>query len=109
MAEESATPLQELTATKIPNDVLLRFLRLDPAYVDKTEQATVDLMYRAAISHLVETYGLDEGYLDTYPDMAIAVLVLVRDMYDNRTLYVDKANVNRTVECIMASHDMNLL
>ncbi|BDE94947.1 head-tail connector protein [Raoultibacter timonensis] len=109
MAEERATQLESLRATSIPNEVLLRFLRLDPSYVDDIEQATVDLMYQAAISHLIESYGLDEEYLDTYPDMAIAVLVLTRDMYDNRSITVDKSNENRTVKSIMASHDFNLL
>lgn len=47
--------------------------------------------------------------LDAYPDMVYAVLVLVQDMWDTRTLYVDKATVNRTVESILNLHSINLL
>ena len=41
--------------------------------------------------------------------MVYAVLVLVQDMWDTRTLYVDKGNVNRTVESILNLHSINLL
>lgn len=101
--------LEKLKATQIPNSVLLRYLRLVPEYVDEVEQATVNLMYDAAISYICETYGITREYADECPDIAIAVLILVRDMYDNRTLYVEKSNVNRTVSSILASHDHNLL
>lgn len=101
--------LEKLKATKIPNDVLIRYLRLVPEYVDEAEQATINLMYDAALSHVYETCGIDAEYADANPDIAIAVLIIVRDMYDNRQMYVDKANVNRAVQTILSVHDFNLL
>ena len=47
--------------------------------------------------------------LDDYSDFYIAVLVLCQDMYDNRSYYVDKNNVNRVVETILGMHSTNLL
>lgn len=47
--------------------------------------------------------------LDTYDDLVIALYVLCQDMYDNRSMYVDKANVNRVVETILGMHSVNLL
>lgn len=47
--------------------------------------------------------------LDTYPDFVVCVLVLIQDMYDNRSLYVEKSNINKTVDSILNLHSRNLL
>ena len=47
--------------------------------------------------------------LDNYRDIIIVILILVQDMWDNRTLYVDKSNANRVVESILNLHSVNLL
>lgn len=47
--------------------------------------------------------------LDAYNDFVIVIYVLVQDMYDNRTLYVDKDKQNRVVETILNMHSTNLL
>lgn len=47
--------------------------------------------------------------MDKYSDLVIVVFVLCQDMYDNRTLYVDKNNVNKVVSSILGQHDNNLL
>lgn len=47
--------------------------------------------------------------LDSYQDFIQVVLVLCQDMYDNRTLYVDKSNVNKVVESILNMHSTNYL
>lgn len=47
--------------------------------------------------------------LDVFQDFVIVVFVLVQDMWDNRTLYVDKTNLNKVVESILGMHSINLL
>ena len=47
--------------------------------------------------------------LDEFPDFVIVVYLLVQDMYDNRTMYVDKGNFNQTVQTILGMHSINLL
>lgn len=47
--------------------------------------------------------------LDAYNDFVIVVYVLVEDMYENRTLYVDKDKLNKVVETILNMHSTNLL
>lgn len=47
--------------------------------------------------------------LDLYQDFVIVVLILCQDMWDNRTLYVDKANLSYPVETILGMHSINLL
>lgn len=106
MADET---LESLKASRIPSSVLLRYLRLDPEYADKLEMQTVSAAYEAALSYVYERCGFDAEYADAHPDVAIAVLILTRDAYDNRTLYVDKATVSRAAESILSCHDFNLL
>ena len=47
--------------------------------------------------------------LDEFPDFVIVVYLLVQDMYDNRTMYVDKGNFNQTIQTILGMHSINLL
>ena len=47
--------------------------------------------------------------LDDFPDFVIVVYILCQDMYDNRTLYVDKSNINKVVQTILDMHSRNLL
>jgi hypothetical protein len=47
--------------------------------------------------------------LDDFEDFYIVVMVLCQDMYDNRSLYVDKNNLNKVVETILGMHSRNLL
>jgi hypothetical protein len=47
--------------------------------------------------------------LDNFPDFVIVVLVLVQDMYDNRTMYVNTNNLNTVIESILGMHSINLL
>ena len=47
--------------------------------------------------------------LDNYQDFIIVVLILCQDMWDNRTLYVDKGTLSYPVETILGMHSVNLL
>ena len=47
--------------------------------------------------------------LDDYQDFVIVVFVLCQDMWDNRTLYIHKSNLNSVVESILGMHSVNLL
>ena len=58
-------------------------------------------------SSIKNNTGIDD--MDKYSDLVIVVFVLCQDMYDNRTLYVDKNNVNKVVSSILGQHDNNLL
>lgn len=51
----------------------------------------------------------DGESLDDFPDFVIVVYVLCQDMHDNRTLYVDKSNINKVVQSILDMHRRNFL
>ena len=72
-------------------------------------QQTLKTLKRVAVAFVVGYTGLTEAELDIYPDFVIVVLILVQDMYDNRTRYVDGSNLNQTVEAILGMHRVNLL
>ena len=46
---------------------------------------------------------------DKHEDFIIVVYILCQDMYDHKTLYVDKSNINNTFETILGRHRINLL
>ena len=47
--------------------------------------------------------------LDSYADFIIVVYILCQDMNDNRCMYVDKSNINKTVKTILDMHARNYL
>lgn len=51
----------------------------------------------------------NDKVLNDFDDFVIVVYILCQDMYDNRTLYVDKTNLNKVVEAILGMHSRNLL
>ena len=42
--------------------------------------------------------------LDEYADLVVVILILCQDMYDNRSLYIDKNNPNKVVQTILDMH-----
>lgn len=99
-----------LPASSLPLETILNFIRVSPDYVSGEDKALISLAHSAAVEHICESLALPIDEVDKHPNLTIACLVLIRDMYDNRTPYVDKACVpNRTVESIFALYDCNLL
>lgn len=77
--------------------------------MDAEDANTLKTMIGVAKAYISSYTGRSLEELDNYQDLVIVALVLCQDMFDNRTLYVDKANVNRVVESIMDLHSVNLL
>lgn len=79
------------------------FLRLD-----ETDRLLLPMM-TAAKQFIMDYTGLAEEGLDEHEDFYIAFMVLVQDMYDNRAMYVEKAEVNRVVDSILFRHRVNFV
>ncbi len=75
--------------------------------LDSYEQNYLRTILKVSIDYIKNQTGLED--LDEYSDLVIVVFVLCQDMYDNRSLYVDKNNVNKVVSSILNSHSNNLL
>ncbi|MCX7771766.1 MAG: head-tail connector protein [Clostridia bacterium] len=66
--------------------------------------------YLSAAKAYIKAYtGLDDTAMDTHEDITIVVYVLCQDMYDNRSMYVEKGNLNKVVETILGMYCTNLL
>jgi uncharacterized phage protein (predicted DNA packaging) len=96
--------LSELTA-----EVAAEYLRLDYADLTDGEKVLLDGVLSAAKTYISGYTGIDTTEQDTHEDITIAALVLCQDMYDNRSMYVDKSNVNKVVDSILGMHCVNLL
>lgn len=86
---------------------IARYIRVD-------EDQDIETYLNIAKSYISNYTGIPETSeggesLDDFPDLVIVVYVLCQDMYDNRTLYVDKSNINRTVQTILDMHTRNNL
>lgn len=77
--------------------------------VTPSEEGFLSTIIGAAKSYMCKYTGLTAEQLDESNDFVIALLVLCQDMYDNRALYVDSANVNLAVQSILDMHSVNLL
>ena len=79
-----------MKASEITTDHIADYLRLEEGTYTETElQAYLDVA-----KNFIESYtGLDELQIDTHEDFVIVVYILCEDMYDNRSMYVDKNNL----------------
>jgi hypothetical protein len=84
---------------------LAEYIRLDELTQD--DISTLNNLLGIAKTFIINYTGRED--LDAFQDFVIVVLVLVQDMWDTRTLYVDKTNLNKLVETILGMHSVNLL
>lgn len=77
--------------------------------VSNNEINTLNNLINISKTFISNYTGRTTEELDDYQDFVIVVLILCQDMWDNRTLYVDKTNLNHVVETILGMHSVNLL
>ncbi len=77
--------------------------------VTQDDQNTLTNLINISIDYISKYTGIDKDNLDNYNDLVIVVFILCQDMWDNRTMYVDNANLNKVVESILGLHCINLL
>ena len=77
--------------------------------VTQDYQVTLNNLIGIAKTFIASYTGHTMAELDDYQDFIIVVFILCQDMWDNRTLYVDKATLSYPVETILNMHSVNLL
>lgn len=102
MSQTPYTKISEITL----ND-LVDYLHLTE--LDGSQAQLLTTIKAAATSYIVGVTGLTLEQLDNYPDLTLALYALAQDMYDNRAIYVDKANISDTVSTILNMYRTNLL
>lgn len=96
--------ISDLTA-----DEVQQYIRAEDGDV-QTE--ILNMVMESAKTYMRSYTGLSEYELDDIEEMAIAYLVLVQDMYDNRTMHPDTKyanSENKTISTILDMHRRNLL
>ena len=95
------TKVREITVEDLKS-----YLRISDG-LSEDDKKFLETILNSSINYIKNNTGIDD--MDKYSDLVIVVFVLCQDMYDNRTLYVDKNNVNKVVSSILGQHDNNLL
>jgi hypothetical protein len=95
------------TVSQITPQDLADYLRICEPTTDDLN--TLSTLLTVAKVYVAEYTGRTIQDLDNYRDIIIVVMILVQDMFDNRTLYVESDNVNKVVESILNLHSVNLL
>ena len=98
-----------MNVSEIKLSDLLKQCRLEADYLAEGETEYLENLKKAAIEYVKSFTGLSLAQLEEHEDITIAVLVLVSDMYDNRQVYVDRNNTNRTVDTILNMYRVNFL
>lgn len=93
-----------MKVSQITPDDVVRFAR-----TEGTEDIDPSVLLAAARSFVRGYTGLTDTEIDEYEDITLAVLVICADMYENRLMTVDKANVNSTADAILSMYRSNLL
>ena len=95
------------------NDIA-SYLRLSE--ISEEDKKNIELFLKIAKNYVENYTGIPEKSedietetLDSYSDFVIVVYVLCQDMYDNRVMYVNSKNINKTVQTILDMHTRNNL
>lgn len=96
------TKVSDITYEDVAN-----YIRIDE--LDASDINTLNTLIGISKTFIQNYTGRTVDELDNYQDCVIVVLILCQDMWDNRTLYVDKSNLNFAVETILGMHSVNLL
>ena len=98
--------MNEITkVSEISYSDLADYIRVDE--LTATEINTLNNLLEIAKAYIKKYTGVED--LDSDKDFVIVVFILVQDMWDNRTLYVDSSNINHVVDSILSLHAVNLL
>ena len=98
-------------ASEITDTELAGYLQIDsPSDLELGQLTDLKMI---AIAFIEGYTALTDAEVDSYPDISIAVKVLVQDMFDNRAYYIETGsagdNTNKVVTAILDLHRSNFL
>ena len=70
--------------------------------VSDAEEKQLQTFLTVAKDYITNYTSLED--LDEYADLVVVIFILCQDMYDNRSLYIDKNNPNKVVQTILDMH-----
>ena len=102
MANSVVSKVSDITVTDVTD-----YLRIPEITTEITSLLTTAL--NVAKQYVKSYTGLDDAGMDAHEDLIIVIYVLCQSMYDDRTMYVDKSNINNVVESILNLHCVNFM
>lgn len=106
---KEVTKISEITEEEIAN-----YLRISE--ISEQEKKELRTYFNIAKDYISNYTGIpkeseneEAETLDSFSDFVIVIYILCQDMYDNRTMYVDGKNINKTVQTILDMHTRNNL
>lgn len=94
--------------SELTTDYVAEYLRIDD--IDTVATREIEMSKKAAERYILNYTGQTIEYMEENEDITLAYLSLVADFYDNRQYQQDmKLKPNKTVECILGMHSINLL
>lgn len=98
-----------MKVSEITSGEVISYLRLELNDLTAGEISEIENFLSTSKKFIKSYTGLNDEEIDTHEDFYIVVMILCQDMYDNRSYYVDKNNLNKVVETILGMHSVNLL
>lgn len=98
-----------MKVSEITNKFIADYLRIDFDSASHDEILGLDTFITSSKKFISNYTGLTAEEMDQHEEISHVVCILCQDMYDNRSYYVDKNNVNHVVESILGMHSKNLL
>lgn len=94
-----------MKVSDITAETLQEYLKTDD------DTTTLQLFLDGAVSYVKDYAGLTDTQMDASADIAICVLAVASDMYDQRQTQVGVNNsyINRLVDSMLFMHSRNLL
>ena len=89
----------------ITSGEIVEYLRLD----EGESPGNMEALRKAAVEYMKSYTGMTEEEIDSHEEFYPVFMVLIQDMYDNRSMYVSNSNVNKVVESVLGMHRKNLL
>ena len=106
-SKKTEEEVQRMKVRELTKEIVANYIRVE---ITTLTTPILDLVLPAAITYCATYTGLEPKDLDEYDDMAIAVLALCGEFYDNRTYTaVENAIVNPTTQAILDKYSMNLM
>lgn len=106
-SQKTEEEVQRMKVSELTKEIVANYIRVEITTLTTT---ILDLVLPAAITYCATYTGLEPKDLDEYDDMALAVLALCGEFYDNRTYTaVENAIVNPTTQAILEKYSMNLM
>jgi hypothetical protein len=89
----------------ITNEQIAKYLRIDDLTEDDADM--LNIIKPAAKAYISTHTALSDEQLDEHADLTVAYLLIIQDMFDNRSMTVSSANVNQTAATILSMYALN--